>query len=496
MTAQDTRGSSPVARLLAEAQSKAESGSYADAIAAVRNAKTLEPKNVYILAFERQAEQLHELQTSNALTDEQRGDILESIPSIIEKAVELSRTSSGVTNVSGLGRPLTNLETERQEKAAALEWLKNQYFQHAHEYVRKGEYSHALAEIHRIYIIDPGNKVAKDFEKQIDQLAVLKTQHVTKIHLGIAPPGIARPGLPPATDAMKERGSRLPDSEPLPIMTEEWSSPQQLLRTPPKPAAKAPEPRAKKKGNGLLVFLIILTVIVVVAAIFWYYQRAVSRKIVADPTALSPPVAERFLGAPVQTAEQSFVVSASAPDSASNPRVTRIPDEDNRGTDLAALTTDGTGSRTMIASPGGDESVQNKREPDESGRLSMTTPLQAVTTAPEQEQPLAVASLKSKDTAEPPSFVDLEKQASIIKLEDPKFSSFAYERGIEGQIVIQVQIDQNGTPTETVTLKSTNDVLIEPVIAAVMNSRFAPARMPSGPVSSWITIPFKFSRKQ
>ena len=50
-------------------------------------------------------------------------------------------------------------------------------------------------------------------------------------------------------------------------------------------------------------------------------------------------------------------------------------------------------------------------------------------------------------------------------------------------------------PVQSVTLKSTNDLLIQPVIDAVMSSQYAPAEMTTGPVASWLTIPFRFASK-
>ncbi|HXX64081.1 MAG TPA: hypothetical protein VEO56_09810, partial [Bacteroidota bacterium] len=63
MTTKDETGLSPLSRHLGEAQRHAESGNYTGAISAVRQAKSLAPKNVYVLAFEKQAEQLNELST-------------------------------------------------------------------------------------------------------------------------------------------------------------------------------------------------------------------------------------------------------------------------------------------------------------------------------------------------------------------------------------------------------------------------------------------------
>ena len=42
--------------------------------------------------------------------------------------------------------------------------------EHAHDYVQKGQFSHALTEIQRVFIIDPGNSSARDFEQKIHKL--------------------------------------------------------------------------------------------------------------------------------------------------------------------------------------------------------------------------------------------------------------------------------------------------------------------------------------
>jgi TonB family protein len=102
---------------------------------------------------------------------------------------------------------------------------------------------------------------------------------------------------------------------------------------------------------------------------------------------------------------------------------------------------------------------------------------------------------KTEDTAGPAPFVAIEKQARIIRLEKPKFSTEKFLIGVEGQVVIQVRIDATGKPVQSVTLKSTNDMLIQPVIDAVMASQYAPAEMTTGPVASWLTIPFRFASR-
>jgi periplasmic protein TonB len=502
MTTNDGTGSSPVGHLLTNAHSLAEAGDFTAALAATRQAKTLEPKNVYVLAFEKQTEQLMEFSAAGTVTEEQRSDILESMPVIIEKAVELSRTSSGVTVISGLGssKSLADIERERTEKGAALEWLKNQYFQHAHEYVRKGEYHHALAEIRRVYIIDTENKVARDFEKQIDQLAQMKTQHATKVHPSIIPP---EPEGSPVNITPRIPEAQSPDRDSVPMVTEEWSSPREAERQKPAKKKHAPAASAKQpegKGTTFLMVMIFLALIALGASILWYYQRNyLSRHPGVDRRALPPPASEQFLGAPGETAEQSFVIAPTSADTSNtSPQVIQLPSAPKTRKETPATRQPATATvrptpRETAQAMAPASGTAGRGGPPPVNTAGSALPLQASTTAPREAAPAVAENVDSGTTTIP--FTAVEKEATIIKLEKPVFSAEAFQRGVLGQVVISVEIDATGKPLETVTLKSTNDLLIQPVINAVMASKFAPAEVSSGPVKSWLTIPFKFTAK-
>ena len=160
----------PIANQLQDASVLAGRGNYEAALKQVRSVKTVQPQNIYVLAFERQVEQLLELTETGLITDDQRTDILESIPEIVDRAIQQPNTRA-----SDLTSPdRRTAYTSSEERTAALSWLKNQYFQHAHDYVQKGQFSHALTEIQRVFIIDPNNDTARNFEKQIHKLLDLK----------------------------------------------------------------------------------------------------------------------------------------------------------------------------------------------------------------------------------------------------------------------------------------------------------------------------------
>ncbi|HEX7574319.1 MAG TPA: hypothetical protein VF514_14610, partial [Bacteroidota bacterium] len=235
MPTKNSLNSSHLEQRLTEAQTRAEKGDYAAAVRAVGEAKSLAPKNIYVLAFEKQAEQLCALAAAKSLTDEQRTDILESIPSIIERALESSLTPGAPASISAL-KSGGDASQERKEKAAALEWLKNQYFQHAHEYILKGEYQNALAEIRRVYIIDPANAIARDFEKKFEALDQMKRGDSFRM-----PPPAAAP-LSQSSPAAVTPPPPSEHAEPAPIVTGESSSPQQLKHDPHHPPPeKRPE---------------------------------------------------------------------------------------------------------------------------------------------------------------------------------------------------------------------------------------------------------------
>src|SRR5512140_1651589 len=169
----DKKPGSPIADQLQDALELAGHGDYAAALRQIRSVKSIQPENIYVLAFERQLEQLAELTENGMITEEQRTDILESIPGIVERAIEQPNARpSDMTTPERRTTP----QTSSEERSAALSWLKNQYFQHANDYVLKGQFSHALTEIQRVFIIDPNNDTARDFEKQIHKLLDLKAQ--------------------------------------------------------------------------------------------------------------------------------------------------------------------------------------------------------------------------------------------------------------------------------------------------------------------------------
>jgi hypothetical protein len=249
------RAQSLVSRLLHEAEEKTTGREYKEALVAIRKAKALDSTNVYILALERQVEQLQQYGDSSLLSETQRVEVLDSLPGLLDRAL------SQQTALRSPDELATSQETDAQdadEKDAAQQWLKNQYFQRAHEHVRQGEYQLALWEIRRIYIVDPQDHFAKEFEQRILQLLEMQGQ-VTPPTPPPAPVEQVEPAQPtrkPPAPPMYQPGTR---SRPAaqPQIEEDFQKPKRKLRI----------------TNRLLLVAAIATIAVLCFAFYYFWQR-------------------------------------------------------------------------------------------------------------------------------------------------------------------------------------------------------------------------------
>ncbi len=243
---------------LDQTRSLAETGRYGQALDVIRSLKANHARNVYILAFERQLEQLNELSQQGTLTEEQKLDILESFPGISERALAGGSIDTFQQAPEG--------QAER-DKVAALEWLKNQYFQHAHEYVRKGEYQNALAEIRRVYVIEPENRIAPEFEQQIVELSRLRAQERVKAAaplLGLPANGVS----PPVSQASANLSASSPAEAPeLSKDNIGQSQPETASRGSPAEAGASRQKRSKPRY--LLWVLIVIALIAAAILLLW-----------------------------------------------------------------------------------------------------------------------------------------------------------------------------------------------------------------------------------
>lgn len=93
---------------------------------------------------------------------------------------------------------------------------------------------------------------------------------------------------------------------------------------------------------------------------------------------------------------------------------------------------------------------------------------------------------------EPPDFVAVEKEPSIVKKVDPKYPEIALRAGLEGTVYVKMWVDKEGKVRKVVVLKSDAEIFNQNAIDAAMQWVYTPALMQKGPVSVWVAVPFKF----
>ncbi len=100
--------------------------------------------------------------------------------------------------------------------------------------------------------------------------------------------------------------------------------------------------------------------------------------------------------------------------------------------------------------------------------------------------------LKIDDDTAPPDFVPYEKEPTVVKKVEPKYPDLALRAGLEGNVFVKVWVDKEGKVRKVVLLKSDAPIFEEAAMAAAKQWIFTPAVMQKGPVSVWVSIPFRF----
>jgi len=96
------------------------------------------------------------------------------------------------------------------------------------------------------------------------------------------------------------------------------------------------------------------------------------------------------------------------------------------------------------------------------------------------------------DEGPPADFVPVEKEPVVVKKVEPKYPELAMRAGLEGKVWVKIWVDKEGKPKQVVILKSDAEIFNEPAVEAAKQFIFTPAYMNNGPVSVWVSVPFKF----
>lgn len=128
------------------------------------------------------------------------------------------------------------------------------------------------------------------------------------------------------------------------------------------------------------------------------------------------------------------------------------------------------------------------------------SPDQTIATQAEMSQQTAVVDqgptggeIKiEEDEAPPADYVPYEKAPEAVKQVQPKYPDLATRAGLEGTVWVKIWVDKEGKPKKAVVQKSDAEIFNQPSTEAAMGWIFTPAMMKNGPVSVWVSIPFRF----
>ncbi len=519
---------------------KAEAGEYADAMTALRETRASITDNVYLGALEKQLRQLIDLSEHRTLTEDQRSEILEPLTAIIEKAIGSVQQEVPVQPTPPPLRAIHLAPTvNTEERQQALDRLKVQYFEQASRHLSAGEYDLALSEIRRVFVIDPDNSTARQYESVIGELMRLKPaeepaedteetpeQTVEDYERSMEQVSIIddriRPGDDPSppkeeessevqtpaeeepepasmdiqdhTDAVENNPTNepgAPDVEPedvVPIF------PLPPVRTEPvhvfthsRPSVQTERPRMFTRGR--ILALCALLVLVGGTATFMFLRQSngdsprpniqlpVQSKSDGIPTTTSSPIASS-----VPIADNSLAAQTT-----SSP----IPEKtDNAPENTAQSETERPLKQSRDQAPDRD----NRPQPIVAEEVAFRAPASNGTkTEPEPSKPVEAVPLTVPEP-EPEPFIAVEKDPQLAHLVQPQIPDLAWQTSSEASIVVRVLIDAEGKPVKTRTLKSTNAIVETAVVSALMQSTFTPGIMGKSAVTSWLTVPLKFKR--
>ena len=97
-----------------------------------------------------------------------------------------------------------------------------------------------------------------------------------------------------------------------------------------------------------------------------------------------------------------------------------------------------------------------------------------------------------KDELPPGDYEPYERPPGVVRQVPPKYPDLATRAGLEGTVWVKIWVDKVGRPRKAVVQKSDALIFNEPATEAAMQWVFTPAMMKNGPVSVWVSIPFRF----
>jgi periplasmic protein TonB len=434
---------------------QAKAGNFADAQQALARAKSNDPRNIFIMALEKQIARLR----LGGVLPREKSEIIESLPGLIQRAKSdrQGRDDLGEQLVQSVAPTPPPVE----KKDPRLKMVVDQYFKHADDWVRRGDFEAALKEVERVLLIDPESRVGKEYLARLKQL----------IKENAAPEAVAQ------SAALRHESAVVAKALP------PEPAPARVSHPAPPIAVPAQEHVGKKKVALLLSVAIVLVIGLVAGAMMLRPNQAKYKPgmlyITENPVATT---SEEVTQTPVQKQEQEPPATALSTQVDESPDITapKIPAPEPEPV-VKQIPAKKTIVREATPEPVAEPKPEPKPEPK-------SEPIAPVSAAPVQTAEKAAASSEGEKST---PFIPVESPPKIVNLEQPVFTNEELAAGIKGDVVVKVQIDKNGKPVQAKVMSSTNKVLNGPVVDAVMRSTYTAGVMSSGPVTTWMTIPMR-----
>jgi len=110
--------------------------------------------------------------------------------------------------------------------------------------------------------------------------------------------------------------------------------------------------------------------------------------------------------------------------------------------------------------------------------------------------PVALISAPdSRDSINVYELFDVDEPPEPIKHVQPEYPKEALEKGLEGRVLVEAVIDENGNVIDARIEYSDNEIFNEAALAAMRKMKFKPAKLRGIPVKVRIIQPFIFSLK-
>ncbi len=104
---------------------------------------------------------------------------------------------------------------------------------------------------------------------------------------------------------------------------------------------------------------------------------------------------------------------------------------------------------------------------------------------------------KEETTPQIVPYAKVEIKPNPISIPKPEYPEMARRARIEGQTIVKVLVEVDGSVIDAQILKSSgNDALDEAALVAARQAKFSPARQKDIPVRVWVSIPFNFYLKR